>query len=643
MSFVTLDVFIGLVLIYLLYSLLLSIIGEMIANWLGLRARTLRLGITKMLCDADFDNRSMRSVKEVIKDWFLYQKEDFDERMAGRFYAHSSIKYLAKYQSKVGNMSTIKTKPAYVHRGTFSSTMIDIFRSDGKGIHDWAKIQFAVRNNVLNFEPETHKQVVHLLDDAEDDMEAFIERLESWFDEMMDRVNGWYKRKISFILFVLGFIMAIAFNVDSIAIVKVLSKDKEARDKLVELAIARVESDNSGSNMVNLDSAYRAVQSEILQANNILSIVRGNTNTQDPHRDSHELLLLAGWLITALALSLGAPFWFDLLKKLVALRSSGINPDSEENKADRLKPKSPDNENMRGKNIVRGTAIDISLYKHKGDWEKMPGVIAVNREKDDTIKITHLKDYDVSVDPILYERVNGKTYKIKVEKTEGTFATAMAPEVWNPANSHGGEHELGTMAGVARDPYTGRSVLVTCGHVLSSTMTSLVSEHEPKIRASISAGHNFTLRRIAWTNYADCGMALFDEESDVDLTKYKRIPHPASPDLLRIGTKVKIYNRRSNAPVSAEVLALDFDYSFEYKKRFIYKSKELITIGLPLTNGGMGCASVPGDSGSLVTVGSGDQERSVGILIGGVGSATAGKSFVMPIKNVLNTLRIEII
>jgi triacylglycerol lipase len=33
-----------------------------------------------------------------------------------------------------------------------------------------------------------------------------------------------------------------------------------------------------------------------------------------------------GWLLTALAVTLGAPFWFDLLNKLVSLRSSGARP-----------------------------------------------------------------------------------------------------------------------------------------------------------------------------------------------------------------------------------------------------------------------------------------------------------------------------
>jgi hypothetical protein len=45
----------------------------------------------------------------------------------------------------------------------------------------------------------------------------------------------------------------------------------------------------------------------------------------------HEALLqflqkLIGWGLSAIAISLGAPFWFDLLSKLVNLRHSGQKP-----------------------------------------------------------------------------------------------------------------------------------------------------------------------------------------------------------------------------------------------------------------------------------------------------------------------------
>jgi hypothetical protein len=39
------------------------------------------------------------------------------------------------------------------------------------------------------------------------------------------------------------------------------------------------------------------------------------------------LARLLGWMLTILAISLGAPFWFDMLNKLVNVRSAGKSPD----------------------------------------------------------------------------------------------------------------------------------------------------------------------------------------------------------------------------------------------------------------------------------------------------------------------------
>ena len=38
------------------------------------------------------------------------------------------------------------------------------------------------------------------------------------------------------------------------------------------------------------------------------------------------IIIIAGWLVTALALSLGAPFWFDLLTKFINIRGAGPKP-----------------------------------------------------------------------------------------------------------------------------------------------------------------------------------------------------------------------------------------------------------------------------------------------------------------------------
>jgi hypothetical protein len=40
------------------------------------------------------------------------------------------------------------------------------------------------------------------------------------------------------------------------------------------------------------------------------------------------LVKVLGWLVTGLAVSLGAPFWFDLLNRVVDLRGAGRRPES---------------------------------------------------------------------------------------------------------------------------------------------------------------------------------------------------------------------------------------------------------------------------------------------------------------------------
>ncbi|MEJ0102754.1 MAG: hypothetical protein WDO19_09455 [Bacteroidota bacterium] len=42
------------------------------------------------------------------------------------------------------------------------------------------------------------------------------------------------------------------------------------------------------------------------------------------------LMSIVGWFLAAIAISMGAPFWFDLLIKLVNIRRAGIKPKDED-------------------------------------------------------------------------------------------------------------------------------------------------------------------------------------------------------------------------------------------------------------------------------------------------------------------------
>lgn len=72
-------------------------------------------------------------------------------------------------------------------------------------------------------------------------------------------------------------------------------------------------------------------------------------------------LSLLGIFVTALALSLGAQFWFDLLKKLVALRGSGAKPDEAASSMSATSPKKVEND---GNRVMSDNPFEIAISEH---------------------------------------------------------------------------------------------------------------------------------------------------------------------------------------------------------------------------------------------------------------------------------------
>ena len=135
--------------------------------------------------------------------------------------------------------------------------------------------------------------------------------LAAWFDDVMDRSSGEYKRRATKRAFLIGTILAFAFNVDSIEIAKTLWREPTLRQVIVAQA------NNS------------EVQASLEQVRQLDIPVGWSTNY--PTDGWGWLIKVFGLLISGFAAAQGAPFWFDILKKLINLRSSGPTPKSERN------------------------------------------------------------------------------------------------------------------------------------------------------------------------------------------------------------------------------------------------------------------------------------------------------------------------
>ncbi|TKC59194.1 hypothetical protein FBD94_16820 [Pedobacter hiemivivus] len=363
-----LDVIIGLVFIYLLYSLFATVIAEIISTNLGIRARNLKEAIDRMLNDEKEEPGPLSR----FQDSFMVLKNPDNPRIK-QFYDHPEIKYLGS--------SGIFKNPSSFKAISFSKTIVFILSNGAENKEQITNTlnSFSSEDNAKNvFDMETAKYVNSLWKESYGDIVKFKLQLEQWFDRTMEQATEWYKRKIQFILLLLGFSLAWFFNVDTLVIIDKLSNDKEARAQMVSLAIAYTQNHKNGidappagaidkgANNKSLDSLVQVkkqLDADIAKTHTILGAggwppteikvttdsttgIRSYKPNIDPSALSEEqtkaedgpisfsqcqkwgyfFVLLYnhffGFLITAIAISLGAPFWFDLLNKLMRLRAS---------------------------------------------------------------------------------------------------------------------------------------------------------------------------------------------------------------------------------------------------------------------------------------------------------------------------------
>jgi hypothetical protein len=167
------------------------------------------------------------------------------------------------------------------------------------------------------------------------DLDRWREGTEAWFDDKMDRVSGWYGRRTRWWLFVYGILIVLVLNADSALVARTLWGDATLRDAIVAQAGVVVAS--GGTNEPCEDPACVAERLEQVKALDLplgwpdlrLGDWGGDAYRDEvrvPHNAADVALKIFGLVATAAALTLGAPFWFDLLNKITNFRVSGPPP-----------------------------------------------------------------------------------------------------------------------------------------------------------------------------------------------------------------------------------------------------------------------------------------------------------------------------
>ncbi len=316
------DTAIGLVFVYLLVSLFVTAIQEVIANIFQRRGDAL-YGSLKSMLEAGAGSKASNALTE--------SKTPGEMGLLQGLQDHSLVRSLIQGTSLLTWFGNIGKFPSYLPTGTFTSAVLDLLNK-GSDAHTIARIKAGIEVLPSGRARDTLNT---LLRDAGDDLGAFRKSVGQWFDDTMERASGAYKKRAQLVSLLIGMSVAVALNINSLEIAKTLWQDPVVRAEITARGAAWIESEASPAPPAESADPGAPASSEtpvsLEDAKKALDNLRQLESlpfgwSPDPAAPIDWLSTVIGWLLTGLAVSLGAPFWFDTLGRIVNLRASGPKP-----------------------------------------------------------------------------------------------------------------------------------------------------------------------------------------------------------------------------------------------------------------------------------------------------------------------------
>jgi len=325
-----LDVVIGLAFVFFVFSLLVSGINEGVRKILNTRSKVLWASIRRLLDETDdsarrsYDPRLPEEPRREVTSGLAPAGSAGDVGVApsnaslfDQFYNHPLISRLDP--AIEGKRSRI----THIPPREFARAFVDILAPrDENGAPIWD----AIGNRVAGLPAPLRSQFEVLVQEAGDDVKALRRAFEGWFDSSMERVSDWYKKRSRKIMIVYGLIVAGAFNVSAVVITADLYEDEIVREAVVSLAENQVGTGDSTAACTDRECIEETVGSLVETRIPVLwrrcEIGGGETRLCGFESYDRWAATIVGWFVTAAALSMGASFWFTILKKAFKVRDT---------------------------------------------------------------------------------------------------------------------------------------------------------------------------------------------------------------------------------------------------------------------------------------------------------------------------------
>ena len=305
----TIDVLIGLTVIMLALSMAVTVITQFVTAAVNSRGRHLK-----------------RSLADLIQQVDPKMADAVAAKIATGVLTHPLVSGAKGGKRRLGSV---------VHREEFTKLLLELAdRTEGHtidanarnalkkmlqsgGITNPAQTLKDVRALALQLEasrPDLALNVRHNIAILQEAKSDFVAQVNTWFDQTMDRATQRFTFSTRAVTFAGAIIVAVLLQVDTVSLVNRLSNDEELRQVLLKTA-----QEQQGTPRTNepVETAKARAQMEWLGANGLVTVPKD----VDDWKKRWESANVPGIAITAILLSLGAPFWYSSLGRLLKLRS----------------------------------------------------------------------------------------------------------------------------------------------------------------------------------------------------------------------------------------------------------------------------------------------------------------------------------
>ena len=340
-----LDLVIGLAFIYFLLSIICLSLQELKANLFNERSKNLEKWIKDTFNDRGRKKENsdlLVKIQRIIP--FLEKWINNILNGKGRAKENSGLGDRIWKNIMVDGLTRSNRTVSYIPREVFVSALLDeiYYGSDDsnqgrnseseleneqelinglKPTYDFHSLRAAIENPSVRVPKPFQRVIRQVYSESHENLETFRMRLERWFEMAMVRNSGTYKKKTQWWTFGFAILVTFGMNVDSIKLASHFYDNPGEAKRIAYQAEIYIEKNESLliSEQADTREAISKFKSDLNKIQELKLPIGWEKCEFDPKS-------IPGWIITIFAVSLGAPFWFDTLNKLVNLRAAGKIP-----------------------------------------------------------------------------------------------------------------------------------------------------------------------------------------------------------------------------------------------------------------------------------------------------------------------------